>query len=145
MISRAISEPDIVELGGPCMVLHDTEMRVKTRTTVFPPPSFLLFSFLLSHHYLRNNSYFAWRIGPTFAINLFLSFSPPSAGWGGGNAECGSCQVIIMGSQSHLHDWDWCCHRRGGVTPTGSQGNSNIPLDLAVKLYLWLLIDTIRG
>ena len=45
-------------------------------SALFPPFS----SPFISNHYLRNNSYLAWRISPTSPINLFLSLSAKS--WG---------------------------------------------------------------
>lgn len=55
----------------------------------------------------------------------------------------GSWQLIITGTHCPI-----CAAYGGevawGFTQTGSQGYNNIPLDLAVKLYL-LLIDKIRG
>jgi len=62
-------------------------------------------------------------------------------GCGAGGAV--SCQLVIAGTHCPI------CTADGGevtwgFTQTGSQGYNNIPLDLAVKLYL-LLIDKIRG
>lgn len=61
--------------------------------------------------------------------------------WSWGGAV--SCQLIITGTHCPI-----CTDDGGevawGFTQTGSQGYNNIPLDLAVKLYL-LLIDKIRG
>lgn len=110
---------------------HSLSLEFGHLSTVFcPSPPFS--SPFISNHYLGNNSYLAWRISPTSPINLFLSLSLPRVGeellglaavspslW----AHCPIC-TAYTGAVT------------GGFTQTGSQGNSNIPLDLAVKLYL---------
>lgn len=81
-----------------------------------------------------------------FVRGLFIFFplAPTlSCGAGGGRGGSGSWQLIITGAHCPI------CTAYGGevawgFTQTGSQGYNNIPLDLAVKLYL-LLIDKIRG
>lgn len=73
-------------------------------------------------------------------LGLFVSSLTPTLGCGAGGAV--SCQLVIAGTHCPICTADgevtW------GFTQTGSQGCNNIPLDLAVKLYL-LLIDKIRG
>lgn len=78
-----------------------------------------------------------------FVLGLFIFSLRPTLSCGVGGVGAGSCQLIITGTHCPI------CTADGGkvawgFTQTGSQGYNNIPLDLAVKLYL-LLIDKIRG
>lgn len=78
-------------------------------------------------------------MGLMFVHGLF-TFSHLHCGFGVG---AGSWQLIITVTHCPI------CTASGGevawgFTQTGSQEYNNIPLDLAVKLYL-LLIDKIRG